>query len=91
MFGFFEWTTRMTIQSSKEVDGAVGMIAKACGSCCGTKWGQTTAAIVKVRVSQSVVVPISQAAAAAEPSEINRKNWTLVPNNRVAAEQEVNT
>jgi hypothetical protein len=46
----------MTIQSSKEVDGAVGMIAKACGSCCGTKWGQTTAAIVKVRVSQSVVV-----------------------------------
>jgi len=58
MFGsslfFFGWTTRLTIQSSQETEGVVGMVAKACSSRCGTKGNAKTA---KARISQSVVVP----------------------------------
>jgi hypothetical protein len=56
MFGstlfFSGWTTRMTIQSSQETEGVVGMIAKACGSGCGTKRVDTG----RTRIDQSVVI-----------------------------------
>jgi hypothetical protein len=35
--GFFVWTIRVTIQSSKQADGAMGKLAKICGRRCGRK------------------------------------------------------
>ena len=69
MFGsslfFFGWTTRLTIQSSQETEGVVGMVAKACSSRCGTKENAQTE---EPRISQSVVVPRPHVAASPVPA-----------------------
>jgi hypothetical protein len=81
MFGsslfFFGWTTRMTIQSSQEADGAIGMLAKVCGSCCGTKGnGKTEKA--KNSQQQSVLVRVTPRSAQRDGSETGEEEYSRV-------------
>ena len=45
--GFFWWTVRVTVQSSKHQKGAIGMMSKACGGCCGKKKGARWSSITR--------------------------------------------
>ena len=82
MFGsslvFFGWTVRVTVQSSKNQKGGIGVLSRACSGCCGRKkgarWSSITRSVALKRfntINQKTAV--RQSRTKVKPSEGNEE------------------